>query len=147
MTSREVVSFEMAVWPLRRYHLLLAVSHHSPGLNPTRPRHVRKLPVTCCYAVVFTGHYGFLNQLQLAIHNLDAIWQKRWRTTNIPNANYFLLNIKDVVSVCNLLSSTIILLESIKWFPEWKDTIFIKETSVHCLNHTWDVEIESRYCG
>ena len=49
--------------------LTAAVSHHCPGLK-YHPNHVRKLPVTRGYAVV-------LHQLQLTIHNLAAIWQKK----------------------------------------------------------------------
>ena len=42
----------------------------------SRPGHVRKLPVTWCWAVVFTGYSGFLHYLQLASQELVTIWHK-----------------------------------------------------------------------
>ena len=38
---------------------------------------VRKLPVTLGKSVVFAGLSGFLHQLQLASHDVAAIWQKK----------------------------------------------------------------------
>ena len=38
--------------------------------------HMSRLPVISGWAVLFAGYYGSLHQLQLASHNLAAIWQK-----------------------------------------------------------------------
>ena len=51
-------------------------------LSPLRgfefhPRHAKKLPLTWGLAVVYAGYSGFLHQLQLASHDLAAIWQKK----------------------------------------------------------------------
>ena len=43
-----------------------------PGLE-SRPGHVRKLPVTWGWAVIFAGYSGFLHYLQLASHELATI--------------------------------------------------------------------------
>ena len=43
-----------------------------PGFE-SRPGHVRELPVTWGWAVVFVGSSGFLNYLQLASHELATI--------------------------------------------------------------------------
>ena len=46
------------------------------GLESQPEHDMRKLPVTWCKAVVSAGYSGFLQQLQLASHELVAIWQK-----------------------------------------------------------------------
>ena len=83
-------SFLATAWwlcGLRHCHWLLAVSHHCLGLHCGWGAHVRiKLPVTWGYVVAFGGYSGFLHQLQLASHELAAIWQKKWRKIKIPNA-------------------------------------------------------------
>ena len=45
-------------------------------LLESHPGHVRKFSVTWGYAVVFAGYSGSLHQLQLAIYDQTAIWQK-----------------------------------------------------------------------
>ena len=45
--------------------------------SSSSPGHVRKLPVTWGSAVVFPVDTAFLNQLQLASHDIAAIWRKR----------------------------------------------------------------------
>ena len=47
-----------------------------PGFE-ARPGQVRKLPVNCGWAVVFAGFSSFLHLLQLASHDLAAIWQRK----------------------------------------------------------------------
>ena len=47
---------------------LLTVSHHFPDLNPYG--HVRKLSMNSGYAIVFVEYCGYLDQLQLACHDL-----------------------------------------------------------------------------
>ena len=42
--------------------------------------YVIKLPVG--FSVVFAGYSGFLHQLQLANHDLAAIWQKKYKKRN-----------------------------------------------------------------
>ena len=64
----------------------MAVWHKAPPLKAfclsplpefeSRPRYVRKLPVTSGWAVVFAGYSGFLHCLQLASHELATIWNK-----------------------------------------------------------------------
>ena len=44
-----------------------------PGFE-SRPGQVRKLPVTWGLVVVFSGSSSFLHLLQLASHDLAAIW-------------------------------------------------------------------------
>ena len=59
---------------------------HLPA-SGSHPGHVRKLPVAWGKAVVFTGYSGFLHQLQLASHNLAAIWQKKSRKAKFQIQN------------------------------------------------------------
>ena len=35
-------------------------------------------------ALVYAGYSNFLHKLQLASHDLAAIWQKKWREIKIP---------------------------------------------------------------
>ena len=65
----------MAVWskvlPLTAscLSLLIEFEYHSG--------YVRKLPVTCGGAVVFSEYSSFFHQLQLASHDLATMWQKK----------------------------------------------------------------------
>ena len=56
-----------------------------PGFE-SRPGHVRKLPVTWGWAVVFAGYSGFLHYLQLASHELATIGINVTKN-EIPNPN------------------------------------------------------------
>ena len=50
------------------------------------PAGASKLPVTLGLAVGFAGYSVFLYHLQLANHDLAAIWHKSDEKNNIPNA-------------------------------------------------------------
>ena len=65
---------------------------------------MRKLPETWGKVVVFTGYSGFLHHLQLASHDLAAIWQKKWRKNEIPNS--WDSGLGKSFLPCNPLSST-----------------------------------------
>ena len=62
----------MAVWSKA---LPLTASCLSSGSNLNG--HEETLPLTRVKAVVFAWFSGFLHQLQLASHDVPAIWQKK----------------------------------------------------------------------
>ena len=72
----------MAVW-LRRCHWLPTVSHHCSGLNPSRSKWESSQ-----WLGVRRWFSGFLHHLQLASHDLAAIWQKKWRKPIFPATLY-----------------------------------------------------------
>ena len=77
----------MAVWskaPPLTAHCLSPL----PGFK-SRPGHVRKLPVTWGWAVVFAGYSGFLHYLQLASHELATIGINVTKN-EIPNSKYIM---------------------------------------------------------
>ena len=48
--------------------------------TPSKPEHVRKLPVTLGYrAVIFPTCDRFFHLSQMVSHDLPAIWQEKWR--------------------------------------------------------------------
>ena len=70
-SAQRELSRECAGWLCgpRRCHWPLAVSQHCPGFE-SYLKHVRMLPVTWGWVLVFAGYTGFHHQLQLASHDL-----------------------------------------------------------------------------
>ena len=93
---------------LRHCHWLLAVSHHYLGSYPSRC-----MWESCQWLGVkrwFSPHSGFLNQLQLASHDLAAIWQKKsifvipWNKlrsfcTRVYNTNYSVIYVWSISAI------------------------------------------------
>ena len=64
----------MAVWP-KASPLTAGYLSPLPG-SKSQPGYVRKLPVTCDWAVVLAGYSGSFHYLQVASQELATIWHK-----------------------------------------------------------------------
>ena len=53
----------------------------------SHPGRVIKLPVAWDLAVAFVGYSSFLHQLQMASHDVTAIWPKKLRKTKFQISN------------------------------------------------------------
>ena len=70
---------------LRGFQVLSYRNTDLPGFKSNQV-HVRKLPVTWGYMVVFAGYYGFLHRLQLVSHELTGIIKAEKVMNKIPNS-------------------------------------------------------------
>ena len=75
-----------------------------PGFE-SRPGIVRKLPVTWGLTVIFAGCSGFLNYLQLAIHELATI-DINVTKNEIPNISTIITSTTNIISTTTKTTTT-----------------------------------------